>query len=107
MEAQGSAEPGEDRSRMTAHSWGAVFAEVAVDEHTHMVEVRRVVATYDIGTLMNNKTGINQLQGGIVVGRRLRAARRNRTSTRLRPHGERKSRRVPRAGERRHRNASM
>jgi xanthine dehydrogenase YagR molybdenum-binding subunit len=33
-----------------------------------MVKVRRVVATYDIGTLMNNRTGINQLQGGIVWG---------------------------------------
>jgi len=33
-----------------------------------MVEVRRVVATYDIGTLQNQKTGINQLVGGIVWG---------------------------------------
>jgi xanthine dehydrogenase YagR molybdenum-binding subunit len=31
-----------------------------------MVKLRRVVATYDIGTLMNDKTGINQLVGGIV-----------------------------------------
>jgi xanthine dehydrogenase YagR molybdenum-binding subunit len=68
VEATGSAEPGQDRDAYTSNSWGAVFAEVAVDEHTHMVEVRRVVATYDIGTLMNDKTGINQLQGGIVWG---------------------------------------
>jgi xanthine dehydrogenase YagR molybdenum-binding subunit len=33
-----------------------------------MVQVRRIVATYDIGTLLNQKTGINQLQGGIVWG---------------------------------------
>jgi xanthine dehydrogenase YagR molybdenum-binding subunit len=33
-----------------------------------MPRVRRIVATYDIGTLMNRKTGINQLQGGIVWG---------------------------------------
>jgi xanthine dehydrogenase YagR molybdenum-binding subunit len=33
-----------------------------------MVHVRRVVGTYDIGTLMNKKTGINQLQGGIAWG---------------------------------------
>jgi len=33
-----------------------------------MVEVRRIVATYDIGTLMNKKTGANQLVGGIVWG---------------------------------------
>jgi xanthine dehydrogenase YagR molybdenum-binding subunit len=51
---------------MTANSWGAVFAEAAVDQH--MVKVRRVVATYDIGTLLNHKTGLNQLMGGIVWG---------------------------------------
>jgi xanthine dehydrogenase YagR molybdenum-binding subunit len=66
VEAMGSAEPGEDKSSMSTHSFGAVFAEVAVDKDTHMVKVRRVVATYDIGTLMNDKTGINQMHGGIV-----------------------------------------
>jgi xanthine dehydrogenase YagR molybdenum-binding subunit len=53
---------------MTSYSWGAVFAEVAVDKDTHMVKVRRVVGTYDIGTLLNEKTGKNQLMGGIVWG---------------------------------------
>ena len=33
-----------------------------------MVEVRRVVATYDIGKLLNKKTGMSQLEGGIVWG---------------------------------------
>jgi xanthine dehydrogenase YagR molybdenum-binding subunit len=68
VEAMGSAEPSQDREAYSSQSFGAVFAEVAVDEHTHMVEVRRVVATYDIGTLLNDTTGINQLQGGIVWG---------------------------------------
>jgi len=68
VEAMGSAEPGESRDSMTSYSWGAVFAEVAVDKDTHMVEVRRVVGTYDIGTLLNEKTGKNQLMGGIVWG---------------------------------------
>jgi xanthine dehydrogenase YagR molybdenum-binding subunit len=68
VEAMGSAEPGESGTAMSAHSWGAVFAEVAVDVDTHMVQVRRIVATYDIGTLMNQKTGMNQLMGGIVWG---------------------------------------
>jgi xanthine dehydrogenase YagR molybdenum-binding subunit len=66
VEAQGSAEPGQGASAMSAHSWGAVFAEVAVDKSTYMVKVRRVVATYDVGTLLNEKTGLNQLMGGIV-----------------------------------------
>ena len=68
IEAMGSAEKSEGSEAYTANSWGAVFAEVAVDKDTHMVKVRRVVATYDIGTLMNDKTGINQLEGGIVWG---------------------------------------
>ena len=68
VETSGSAEPGESASSMTKASFGAVFAEVAVDKHTHMVKGRRIVATYDIGTLLNTKTGINQLQGGIVWG---------------------------------------
>ena len=68
VETSGSAEPSESATSMTKASFGAVFAEVAVDKHTHMVKVRRIVATYDVGTLLNNKTGINQLQGGIVWG---------------------------------------
>ena len=68
IEAMGSAEKGQAAEAYTANSWGAVFAEVAVDKDTHMVKVRRVVATYDIGTLMNDKTGLNQLMGGIVWG---------------------------------------
>ena len=65
LEAQGSSEPGESKSSMSAHSWGAVFAEVAVDRDTCMVKVRRLVATYDVGLLYNNKTGLNQLMGGL------------------------------------------
>jgi xanthine dehydrogenase YagR molybdenum-binding subunit len=68
VEAMGSAEPGESKDSMTSYSWGAVFAEVAVDKDTHMVKVRRVVGNYDIGTLLNEKTGKNQLMGGIVWG---------------------------------------
>ena len=68
IEANASAEPSESASANTAQSFGAVFAEVAVDKDTHMVQVRRVVACYDIGLLMNTKTGLNQLMGGIVWG---------------------------------------
>ena len=68
VEASGSAEPSESKDSMTSNSWGAIFVEVAVDKDTHMVKVRRVVGTYDIGTLLNRKTGLNQLMGGIVWG---------------------------------------
>ena len=69
LSVQGSAEPSEEAERsLSTHSWGAIFAEVAVDASTYMVEVRRIVATYDIGTLLNKKTGISQLEGGLVWG---------------------------------------
>ena len=69
IEEQGSGEPSQEAERaLSTHSWGAIFAEVAVDKTTWMVEVRRVVATYDIGILLNDKTGKNQLEGGIVWG---------------------------------------
>lgn len=68
VEGAGSAEPSEGQTAMSCHSFGAVFAEVAVDADTCMVEVRRIVATYDVGTLINKTTGLNQLMGGIVWG---------------------------------------
>jgi xanthine dehydrogenase YagR molybdenum-binding subunit len=68
VEAEASTQPTLDRNAYTPQSFGAVFAEVAVDEHTYMVQVRRVVGTYDIGVLMNDTTGLNQLTGGVVWG---------------------------------------
>ncbi|HEU5339865.1 xanthine dehydrogenase family protein molybdopterin-binding subunit [Edaphobacter sp.] len=68
IEAEATSKMPEDRDTFTSHSWGAVFVEVAVHAHTHMVQVRRAVATYDIGNLINKKTGTNQLSGGIVWG---------------------------------------
>ncbi len=69
VEENGSGEPSQEAEKaLSTHSWGAVFVEVAVDDTTHMTEVRRVVATYDIGKLLNKKTGISQLEGGIVWG---------------------------------------
>jgi xanthine dehydrogenase YagR molybdenum-binding subunit len=68
VEALATSEMPKDRDSFSSHSWGAIFAEVAVDADTHMVQVRRMVGTYDIGTLINTKTGTNQLIGGVVWG---------------------------------------
>ena len=56
-------QPGEE----PCHSFGAVFAEVTVDDFG-MVRVRRVVATYDTGRIMNRLTARSQFIGGIVWG---------------------------------------
>ena len=68
VEATATSELAKDRDSFSSHSWGAIFAEVAVDADTHMVQVRRMVGTYDIGTLINKITGTNQLIGGVVWG---------------------------------------
>ena len=68
VEATATSEMPKDRDTFSSHSWGAIFAEVAVDVDTHMVQVRRMVGTYDIGTLINRTTGLNQLVGGVVWG---------------------------------------
>ncbi len=66
VEAKASAEKAEYADEYSNHSWGAVFAEVAVDEMLGMARVRRVTAVYDVGVLLNEKTGHSQLIGGIV-----------------------------------------
>jgi xanthine dehydrogenase YagR molybdenum-binding subunit len=63
-----SSQPDKSIKQYSTHSWGAVFAEVAVDEALGMQHVRRVTAVYDVGTLLNEKTGRSQLIGGIVWG---------------------------------------
>ncbi len=45
-----------------------MFAEVSVDPQLGIVRVRRVVGVYDVGKLLNKKTGYSQLIGGIVWG---------------------------------------
>jgi xanthine dehydrogenase YagR molybdenum-binding subunit len=68
IEATEEAKPaGEDKPYST-HSWGAVFAEVAVDEALGEVRVRRIVASYSVGRVLNAKTANSQLVGGIVWG---------------------------------------
>ncbi len=68
VSATGSAQPEQESEATSNHSFGAVFAEVAVDETLGMPYVRRIVAVYDIGTLLSEKTGKSQLIGGIVWG---------------------------------------
>jgi xanthine dehydrogenase YagR molybdenum-binding subunit len=59
---------GEDERKVAMRSFGAVFTEVRIDRDLGVIRVPRVVATYSVGRLLNAKTGINQLQGGIVWG---------------------------------------
>ena len=68
VEATMDAKPGEEKEKYAYHSFGAVFAEVHVDPDLGVIRVARVVASYGIGQLLNQKTGHSQLMGGIVWG---------------------------------------
>jgi xanthine dehydrogenase YagR molybdenum-binding subunit len=48
------------------HSFGAVFAEVKVDEELGRIRLTRLVAAYGAGKIMNEKTARSQLIGGMV-----------------------------------------
>jgi isoquinoline 1-oxidoreductase len=47
---------------------GAVAAEVAVNRSTGEVNVKRLCATFDIGTVINHRTALACLRGGIIWG---------------------------------------
>jgi xanthine dehydrogenase YagR molybdenum-binding subunit len=68
VDAHGEARPGEEKKKFSAHSFGAVFVEVQVDPDLGTVRVPRIVAAYNVGKLLNAKTGRSQFMGGIVWG---------------------------------------
>lgn len=68
IEVFSSAKSGEEKKQYSMHSFGAVFAAVHIDPELRIIRVPRVVARYDIGRLLNAKTGRSQLIGGIVWG---------------------------------------
>ncbi|MDT6983389.1 xanthine dehydrogenase family protein molybdopterin-binding subunit [Streptomyces lusitanus] len=50
------------------HTWGAQFAEVAVDVSTGEVRVRRMLGVFAAGRIVNPLTARNQLVGGMTWG---------------------------------------
>ncbi|OIK07465.1 xanthine dehydrogenase family protein molybdopterin-binding subunit [Streptomyces monashensis] len=50
------------------HSYGAQFAEVAVDPGTGEVRVRRMLGVFAAGRIVNPLTARNQLRGGMIWG---------------------------------------
>jgi xanthine dehydrogenase YagR molybdenum-binding subunit len=58
----------EQNSPYAIHSFGAQFAEVAVDALTGTVRVRRMVGAFDIGRVVNPRTTRSQLLGGMTFG---------------------------------------
>jgi xanthine dehydrogenase YagR molybdenum-binding subunit len=68
LSADGAWSPGEGEPPAALFSFGAVFAEVRVDEDIPVPRVSRVVGVYDAGRIINPRTARSQMTGGIVWG---------------------------------------
>ena len=68
IEAMATTKPGDEKQQFAFHSFGAVFTEVHVDADLGTIRVPRIVAVYDVGSLLNEKTAHSQLMGGLVWG---------------------------------------
>jgi xanthine dehydrogenase YagR molybdenum-binding subunit len=68
LDSQQTWSPGDTDQRFSMNAYGAVFAEVAVDESLGTVRVRRMLGCYDAGRVVNPKLAHSQAIGGMVGG---------------------------------------
>ncbi|WP_061958456.1 aldehyde oxidoreductase molybdenum-binding subunit PaoC [Cupriavidus pauculus] len=66
--AEDSIEYGDLAKRFSIHTFGAHFAEVAVNSFTGEVRVRRMLAVCAAGRILNPKTARSQVIGGMTMG---------------------------------------
>jgi xanthine dehydrogenase YagR molybdenum-binding subunit len=62
FDAHGGASP------YSMHTWGAIFVEMEVDEPLGRARMRRCVAGYSAGRVLNPRTARSQMIGGIIFG---------------------------------------
>jgi len=62
------ADEGVDHKKYAFHSFGAQFVKVLVDPVLGTVRVDKIVGVMDIGKVLNLKTAINQIMGGMIFG---------------------------------------
>jgi xanthine dehydrogenase YagR molybdenum-binding subunit len=60
--------PGDADKRFSMYAYGAVFAEVGVDELLGHARVRRIFGCYDAGRIINPKLAHSQAIGAMVMG---------------------------------------
>jgi xanthine dehydrogenase YagR molybdenum-binding subunit len=68
LEAQGQIKPGDMSKKYSQQSYGAQFAEVAVDADTGEVRLRRMLGVFTAGRILNEKTARSQAIGGMIFG---------------------------------------
>jgi xanthine dehydrogenase YagR molybdenum-binding subunit len=66
--ADGGIEPGKMKKEYSQQSYGAHFAEVAVDMDTGETRLRRMLGVFSAGRILNAKTARSQAIGGMVFG---------------------------------------
>ncbi|MCP9952691.1 xanthine dehydrogenase family protein molybdopterin-binding subunit [Actinomadura madurae] len=67
LEATGRFAPPTEETR-SAYTYGAVFAEVGVDQSLGMIRIRRMLGVYDAGRIINPRLAHSQAIGGMVGG---------------------------------------
>ena len=68
IEAVGTIKPGKQEKQFTQASYGAHFAEVAVNVVTGETRVRRMLGVFAAGRILNEKTARSQCLGGMTFG---------------------------------------
>ena len=68
LTATADAKPGDETKKYSMHSFGAHFAEVRVNADTGETRVTRFLGAFACGRILNSKTAMSQLRGGIVMG---------------------------------------
>ncbi|MBW4024546.1 MAG: xanthine dehydrogenase family protein molybdopterin-binding subunit [Proteobacteria bacterium] len=68
IEVRGEIRPGDMSRKYSQQSYGAQFAEVAVDGDTGEVRLRRMLGVFTAGRILNEKTARSQAIGGMVFG---------------------------------------
>jgi xanthine dehydrogenase YagR molybdenum-binding subunit len=57
-----------EQEDISINTWGAVFAEVRVDEQIPIPRLTRMVGVYTVGRVINPRTARSQITGGMIWG---------------------------------------
>jgi xanthine dehydrogenase YagR molybdenum-binding subunit len=68
IEASIENKPGDEEKHYSMSTFGAQFAEVAIDPDLGLIKVKRFVGAYSGGRILNAKTAHSQMTGGIIFG---------------------------------------
>lgn len=68
VEVTASAGPPLEMFKYAMHSHSANFCELRVSEVTGEIRVARLLAVFDVGTVLNPRTAASQFRGGMIMG---------------------------------------